>query len=65
MKLYMAVTADKYELPVCVADSAAELGALLGRRREYILKLISMHKKRPPTRGLKIIKIICEDDRYV
>lgn len=62
MKLYLAVTADKYELPVCVADSAAELGACLGRKREHILKTISNHKKRPPTKGLKLIKITCEDD---
>lgn len=28
--VYMEVTKDKYELPVAVADSAKELGALIG-----------------------------------
>lgn len=28
--VYMAVTADRYELPLAVADSAGELAALLG-----------------------------------
>lgn len=28
--LYMAVTADKYELPIAVADTAAELAAIVG-----------------------------------
>ncbi len=30
MKLYMAVSADKYELPVVVADSLSELGSKFG-----------------------------------
>lgn len=62
MILYMAVTADKYELPICVADSAGELAACVGRRREYVLKLITIHKQKPPKKGMKMIKIICEDD---
>lgn len=30
MRLYMAVTADKYELPLAVADSSRELAEIMG-----------------------------------
>ena len=30
MPMYMAVTADKYELPICVADTARELAEHFG-----------------------------------
>jgi hypothetical protein len=30
MKVYMAVTKDRFQLPVAVADSAAELAELVG-----------------------------------
>ena len=45
MVLYMAVTSDKYELPIAVADSPLELGEMLGRSRNTILSAIS-HAKR-------------------
>lgn len=36
MKLYIAATADKYELPMIVADSAAELARRCGCR-DYVI----------------------------
>ncbi len=30
MRLYMAVMADQYELPICVSESAKELAEALG-----------------------------------
>lgn len=30
MRLYMAVTADQYELPICVSENAKELAEALG-----------------------------------
>lgn len=35
-KLYVATTKDKYELPIAVADSVAELAEILGMRPETI-----------------------------
>lgn len=36
MKLYIAATADRYELPVCVAESWKELARALGCKAQYI-----------------------------
>ena len=41
MRVYLAVTADKYELPLAIADSADELGQILGRSRNDIWVTIS------------------------
>ena len=37
MKLYMAVTADEYELPLCVEDSTTALAAWLGITTNAVL----------------------------
>lgn len=41
MKLYMRVTQDKYELPVAVADTQAELARMVGVRRRTITRALS------------------------
>ena len=41
MKLYIKVSNDKYELPIAVADSPAELAAALGVKRESILSMLT------------------------
>lgn len=41
MKVYLLVTADKYELPLMVCDSAGEVAELLGRERGDIYSTIS------------------------
>lgn len=41
MTLYMLVTADKYELPLAVRDSAGEIADLLGRPRSDIYSAIT------------------------
>ena len=43
--IYMAVTKDKYELPVCIADSAKELASLLGVTPNNVVSSISKHEK--------------------
>lgn len=43
--IWMAVTPDKYELPVAVADSAIELGKKLGVSKNTIYSCISHAKK--------------------
>lgn len=44
-KLYLKVTSDKYELPIAVADTSAELERMLGLRRKSIIKQIHSAKK--------------------
>ena len=37
--LWMAVTADEYELPICVADTARELGEKYGVTADTVITL--------------------------
>ena len=45
MTLYMKVTRDKYELPVAVAETKAELARMLGIKRENVRTAFSHAKK--------------------
>ena len=45
MTLYMKVTRDKYELPVAVAETKAELARILGIKREHVRTAFSHAKK--------------------
>ena len=45
MKLYIKTTRDKYELPVAVADSPAELGIMTGKSANAVLSLISKRSR--------------------
>ena len=67
MKLYMAVTADKYELPLCVSEQALDVARYLGISRDRVVNLASKYKKDKETyngrsRGYNIIKIEVEDE---
>jgi len=42
--VYMAVTADKYELPICLADTVVELARMCGTSENTIYSQIS-HRK--------------------
>ena len=44
-KLYIAVTADAYELPICVADSMKESAHLLDADYSAVTKLIKKGAK--------------------
>lgn len=44
MTLYMKCTTDKYELPIAVADSGAELARMLGITVGSVWSCISKHK---------------------
>ena len=62
MTLYMVVTADKYELPMVVEESAEMFAQKLGRSKEGIFQEISRNKsgKRICTgtvRGYRITKV--------
>lgn len=59
MTLWMAVTPDKYELPIAVADTALELGRMLGAKGNLISKIYCMHNKGIYTnwKKYKIVKV--------
>lgn len=44
MTLYMKTTTDKYELPIAVADSGAELARMLGVTVNSVWSCISKHR---------------------
>ena len=61
MVLYLAVSTDKYELPIAVAGSAFELERLLGLGRGTVISHIS--KVRHGTlRKQKYLKIEIDDE---
>ena len=60
MKLYLAVTADKYELPFYVAETAVELAKVLGTSSHVVYSSIQRGYKRRD--GLKLIKIEVENE---
>ena len=47
-KIYVAATADKYELPVAVESSVERLAADVGMTPGSVLSAISRQKKRRP-----------------
>lgn len=59
--LYAAVTADKYELILAIADTAQELADLTGYSKNTIFSDISK-KRNGSTRGMKFIRIKTEED---
>lgn len=66
MTLYMAVTADKYELPLAVTNTANELAKTLGKKTSYVRAEISRethgkNKCNGRMRGYKLVKVEVED----
>jgi hypothetical protein len=64
--LYIACTPDKYELPLFVAESAQELGGMLGITKQHVFQYISRtaeknRKGRPTKKMLRFYKVIFED----
>ena len=59
MFLYMAVTDDKYELPIAVEDSISKLASRLGLRYNTILVSFSRQSKSSRSRKLncKFVKV--------
>lgn len=54
--LYMAVTADKYELPICVEDSVHDLAKWAGISDNTLSSNLSKHKN-GKNRGYKFVKV--------
>lgn len=57
MFIWMQVTKDKYELPVCIADSAEELAKMCGTTANSIKSSISHSKKRNFQCGYVCVKV--------
>lgn len=57
--LYMKVTNDKYELPVAIADSAAELARMVGVKAQTVQSCICRMKS---GKNCGYYKIVVEDD---
>ena len=59
MKLYMAVTPDRYELPLCVQDSPGELAEALGITINAVRTACAPGKaaKSGARRGYRIIRV--------
>lgn len=55
MTLWLMVTKDKYELPLAVADTSAELERMLGLREKSIIKQI--YKAKKANRKCQYIKV--------
>lgn len=66
MILYIACTPDEYELPLCVADTAEELGEMLGMRKQIVYQYISRTAEKERTGKpfksmLRLYKVVTED----
>ena len=59
--LYMAVTADEYELPLYVSDTIKELSDWCGYKSNYISTAIHYHYSGKKS-GIRSLKIEVEDD---
>lgn len=57
--LYLLVTKDKYQLPLAVADSAAELARIVGVNPATIIKSINSRKN---SRYIRIYVDLEEDE---
>lgn len=56
MKIWMAVTADKFELPLFIADSAQELSGIVRVPASTISSAIG-HKVKRSSNNIKFVKV--------
>ena len=54
--LWLAVEADKYELPLAVADTAEELGKMFGIKKNTVINCVSRNRSGREN-GYKYIKV--------
>lgn len=60
-ELYMAVTSDKYEIPIAVEESPKKLAERINIKESAILTAIAL-KRSGRNRGIKFLKIEVEED---
>ena len=64
-KLYLKVTKDKYELPLCVMDTLKELADYDGIQLSTLRSKISNYEHgRIPATGTPYRRVIIEEDKY-
>ena len=63
MVIYMAVTRDKYELPVYMEESMTDLGKLVGLHKSVISKHVNGKLKRSIGSEYKYVKVEVDDDK--
>lgn len=56
MKLYAAVTADKYELPIAIFDTLEEIAIWSGATKSAVLSAISHGSRNPRERNYRFIR---------
>lgn len=61
MKLYMAVTADKYELPLIISRRAQVIAKYAGVSASTVFAAIS-HDLSGKDTGIKFVRIVVEDE---
>lgn len=62
MKLYMAMTNDKYELPVAVAEKKSELARMMGRELSVVVNSLRRSKTvKNPTGKYKWAEVEVEE----
>lgn len=62
MEVWVAVSHDKYELPIAVADTRQELAKICGVKPQTISSSASKFIRRPGERWCQYRKIIVDDD---
>ena len=64
-RLYMAVTADEYELPRYIADTRKEMAEYLGTTSKSLGKAICYGSVRryEPLKGCRIIRVEVDDEQ--
>ena len=60
MTVFMAVTGDRFELPLCVANNATEMARYTGSSRSDVYRIIRRNSK--TRQGYRILKIDIDDD---
>lgn len=54
--LWLAVTADKYELPLAVCDTARELGEIYGIKKSSVMSMVARGRNGKSS-GRKFVKV--------
>lgn len=63
MKIYMAVTNDKYELPIMVCNTYQDLARRIGVNKNSLLSEISKGNRNVKN-NCKFVKVIVEEDEH-
>lgn len=61
MIIYMGVTADKYEFPIYITDTATELAKMVGISRSAVRSSISKNSS-GRNKGIKFVKVEIDEE---